>query len=620
MVKHLGEADDTKSTYASDDDETDADSTISHNTTSWDEYRVKPEVRDLNYDLFKNRYGDEDSQFCIEVLLGGPDLPDQIQHELDRRGDSKTMPSGIRELEIDTREIHCVRIQSPALLALLCKTGNTPSARGTRNLFPRPFDLLIESFQRMKMTLHKLEEKASSLVPEVPATTEAVGETNPGVTASYPEKNRGQDIHSTDDQRDGIQKKKEAEHREEELLERNETLPELRCYVEFVEKRILPQHQRYNDAKEPQAESVRFQDLWDIFRPGELVYAPGLLQDAGLDSTTQGIYRIIGTEWPQYHTYSRWTVKKSKSAGHPYNSLVFRIFVYSIDYNGEAFEQFRQNLGIPFFRKYKQVNSLNVYPLRYHPGYANIQGSLLKFGRTFLDAIKAKHVTYRGWTSIKDLSGYTRRDYQGKLLKHPEYVESDLIIDFKETFQAIPSWRGSGPGPSNSSPRLPAPTTYGRYWAEDTVPIIHWSNKERSERVSTSFEHILISDGDHRSKPLPNKFLLPLKDPKFEEEDFMLLPNRLFAYVLRDRKFCQVNVRNVRKLGNSTASPFDSLKIDANHLRIIQSVVTSHFQKKELDGIPEYDSMMEQDLIRGKGRGVVMLLHGAPGVGKTGKC
>ncbi|KAK4112422.1 P-loop containing nucleoside triphosphate hydrolase protein [Canariomyces notabilis] len=52
------------------------------------------------------------------------------------------------------------------------------------------------------------------------------------------------------------------------------------------------------------------------------------------------------------------------------------------------------------------------------------------------------------------------------------------------------------------------------------------------------------------------------------------------------------------------------------HRNIIRSTASSHFDKKKGEResfVPAY----QPDVIHGKGRGVVILLHGAPGVGKT---
>lgn len=54
--------------------------------------------------------------------------------------------------------------------------------------------------------------------------------------------------------------------------------------------------------------------------------------------------------------------------------------------------------------------------------------------------------------------------------------------------------------------------------------------------------------------------------------------------------------------------------LDANK-KLISALLQSHFRKKELES--QGIEVPTQDLIRGKGRGIVILLHGVPGVGKT---
>lgn len=100
----------------------------------------------------------------------------------------------------------------------------------------------------------------------------------------------------------------------------------------------------------------------------------------------------------------------------------------------------------------------------------------------------------------------------------------------------------------------------------------------------------------------------------------MLLPKRPSAYALRDRQFHQVDVRFTRLPDSAEGSPFDSFLISEEHRNIIRAAVMSHFQKRVVDERSEDPHMsMNQDFIQGKGRGLVILLHGAPGVGKTGE-
>ncbi|KGO50161.1 hypothetical protein PEX2_056390 [Penicillium expansum] len=65
--------------------------------------------------------------------------------------------------------------------------------------------------------------------------------------------------------------------------------------------------------------------------------------------------------------------------------------------------------------------------------------------------------------------------------------------------------------------------------------------------------------------------------------------------------------------GHKRETPFDKLVLPPGHKQMVQSLIAQHFRDKESGG-----SRNEQvDFARGKGKGLIMLLHGAPGVGKT---
>lgn len=95
----------------------------------------------------------------------------------------------------------------------------------------------------------------------------------------------------------------------------------------------------------------------------------------------------------------------------------------------------------------------------------------------------------------------------------------------------------------------------------------------------------------------------------------MLLPRRVVAYAFRQRKFFMLDIQALKTIPN-TQSAFRDLKIDPSHKSMVRSLVEIHLQKQAAQKSGSTPSL-NQDLIRGKGSGLVMLLHGVPGVGKT---
>ena len=61
---------------------------------------------------------------------------------------------------------------------------------------------------------------------------------------------------------------------------------------------------------------------------------------------------------------------------------------------------------------------------------------------------------------------------------------------------------------------------------------------------------------------------------------------------------------------------FNSLQLPIGHKNTILSLVDTHFSSRNLD-LDDLEASYDADLVRGKGKGLIILLHGAPGVGKT---
>lgn len=64
---------------------------------------------------------------------------------------------------------------------------------------------------------------------------------------------------------------------------------------------------------------------------------------------------------------------------------------------------------------------------------------------------------------------------------------------------------------------------------------------------------------------------------------------------------------------------FDSLVLPPEHRDIVRALVKTHARtKRSLGSQPPVPTVQREfDIVQGKGKGLIILLHGAPGVGKT---
>ncbi|KJR86917.1 uncharacterized protein SPSK_01434 [Sporothrix schenckii 1099-18] len=93
------------------------------------------------------------------------------------------------------------------------------------------------------------------------------------------------------------------------------------------------------------------------------------------------------------------------------------------------------------------------------------------------------------------------------------------------------------------------------------------------------------------------------------DEDYLICRRNVVAFLL-DQKlwvyYCVIS--NLREIAWK-ADPFNSLQLSSDKKRLVHRLV------KGFDGGSKAD--MYDDLIEGKGKGLIFLLHGAPGLGKT---
>lgn len=101
------------------------------------------------------------------------------------------------------------------------------------------------------------------------------------------------------------------------------------------------------------------------------------------------------------------------------------------------------------------------------------------------------------------------------------------------------------------------------------------------------------------------------------ESMMLLLPNRVYGFVLRSRRWHFLNIDSIRPLERQSDG-FESLVLPPGVARLVESLVKTH-NPQTMPSFTGHECEEEQhvDLVRGKGKGLVILLHGAPGVGKT---
>ncbi|UZP38659.1 hypothetical protein NXS19_006475 [Fusarium pseudograminearum] len=606
-----------------------------------------PEVRKVNFDNFKNRYQDIDQpDYAVDVLMSGSGTQAQIrrEHGLRRREEMARLrmnwlnyPSlglleGPQKKKTDAYErakrekkgdavpasdadIQRIRIQSQPILGHLTALMNDTEKRSAPRTFMRPFKALVHFQPKMKEILNTLEDKWADFEDLASESSEAVELDVPEVE---PEVIDVKDI--------------KADGAEGDADDKDETDPEalrdMRCYVDFIDKEVLPLYNRFDDSA---VDRVKFDDLWALFRNGDLIYMPASGETGGRYHEVWRVYRTRSPEPETSYPTSGWDFFADEQQID--ENSKFKISAYYIDHDGNNFGAVRRTFEIESFVGERSIESLEIFPIRYRHDHKQLLQTLKDQGRQFVNYIDDRHQQYSAWTLTRnppsqgtDPENEILDNESYEKMRHPEFVESDVIVDLTEAYQKMPDWR----------PRFHRLTINKSSRCEikdDEMPIQHWFNGTRHTMAYSQNEIIQNADGvearQRRDNLAVDAFLRARvkgsrtfeTNPKaleLRDEDLILLPKRMFAYALRERRFLPIDL-NLLKPVRREPGVFENLRIQSDYKDVVRGLVMSHFQRKVLER--KYADVAtegpSQDLIQGKGRGLVVLLHGVPGVGKT---
>ncbi|KAF2398233.1 hypothetical protein EJ06DRAFT_480744 [Trichodelitschia bisporula] len=304
------------------------------------------------------------------------------------------------------------------------------------------------------------------------------------------------------------------------------------------------------------------------------------------------------------------------------------VHCFYIDFDGTKYGTVTEIFQFKPYDDEVEVRSLEAFPLQYlDPNPAAFDDPerspeheakpppeldmLLERGKKFIDSTVVSHMAYDGQTV-----GESR-----------EEISSPVIVDMKLAFQEAERSLG------DASAAPPEFTSLTKFWPRIREPQFHefigydscttrWCQtrdhqfdhyerrqkklREKMEpKIKSLLEEFETDKADHREG------LKKFKEYMEEKDLVRLLPGVVRAFALRNRKWVQVDLRKLQYI--KQADGWNDLVLPKGHRKMVQAMVETHtswsnMQRKE---------KVEMDLVQGKGKGCIILLHGAPGVGKT---
>ncbi|SCO39485.1 related to TOB3 (member of AAA-ATPase family) [Fusarium fujikuroi] len=325
--------------------------------------------------------------------------------------------------------------------------------------------------------------------------------------------------------------------------------------ADIIQAEIKPRIEQASDLLDNGV--ISFDYVWTLFEPDVEVY-----------TRIEGSDRLFKLSSGSY----------SKT---PDGTVAYVLSVRFVDTDGDSFGYTDTTLTISPFENVIPILELEVIPAHLCPDFDEIRKRLAQRGQLFESLEGINHKTYSGMYILSHTtSGIPKQ----------RHVKNERIIIDSRTFL----WFNRGTaGPLHPLEASKSSVFSGNELHHDkSVDFLTFGPLPTRPYAKTG-----LTNGSQSSN-VPNK--------RLSESQYALCTNVVKGFCLKTKEWGLFDIELVKDVvWNSTA--FDQLVLPHDYKRIIQAFVGA-----QMSGLDSFD-----DVIQGKGRGIIMLLSGEPGTGKT---
>ncbi|OTB03848.1 hypothetical protein M426DRAFT_73749 [Hypoxylon sp. CI-4A] len=428
-----------------------------------------------------------------------------------------------------------------------------------------------------------------------------------------------------EDMREYMHNLKELEPEGDSRKERKKVqkwIDEKRRHLRVLIKYLDADHAETKKSLYPMLENglITFDLLWALWKPNTLAF-----------TTTYGSVdepRIFKVEVAEKHY-----------------SIVRGEFYYVegkyFEYDGKQFGYGSMSEEIPEFRGARKITSLGCYPLSYHKNEAQLRKDLIDRGKKFVSLGGVQYKSHQGMAYHKKKKSVIKVNINGRIMVdpsihrriNPNYPVSlvrpkdhDVISDDEDSDEdgdgcGCGSDEDGGDGAADLE-QTPGEESTGKI---KFVTKVYKDNKGnvRTARIPKDFveteapkeklDQVPSKDEESKDEDAADGEENRGKDdadnspPVFTDEEYLIASPVVLGFAFAEKLWLEFTVSGIKEI-TWNEHAYDSLVLQPNTKEIVRALVESH---------KYHPAESIDDVIQGKGKGLVAVLHGPPGTGKT---
>ena len=290
-----------------------------------------------------------------------------------------------------------------------------------------------------------------------------------------------------------------------------------------------------------------------------------------------------------------------------------------LEYDGKSFGMGAFEANVEGFKGPRKITSLSCYPLKYHRDAESVKKQIIERGRQFLNLEGMNYRFHKGLAFAKRKKQVIKICVNGRVMIdpatfrriNPNYPiafikphEDDELSDDEDNSDDC-SCCGDSDDEQDQGHGL------------DSMP--HDDHGEPRTKIkytarpdgSVTAESVEVDEDGQIIRPNTVQDELALETSgrrrTFTDDELLLTSPVVYGFAFNEKLWLEFTISGVRGIEYNDAA-FDSLVLPTNQKSIVRALVESHkfHAAKTID-----------DVVQGKGKGLVSVLHGPPGTGKT---
>jgi hypothetical protein len=340
------------------------------------------------------------------------------------------------------------------------------------------------------------------------------------------------------------------------------------------------------------AGNITFDLVWALFKPNSIAY-----------TATYG-----AAEQPRCFRVDQVYREKSFMLGEFY--LVEGRY---LEYDGKAFGLGDLDISIDHFKGPKKITSLSTYPLQYYKDSEALRTQLIERGKKFVALAGMNFKVMKGLAFMKKKKQVLKFNINGRVMVDPKtFRRENANYQVSTVHNPDDSDDESDEGACSCADDSDDARERSLSDDEADEPKIRYKiildehNKTQLVEIGGEFDEKPVRQ--ERIDKLPTDKAEELgKKREFSEEELLIASAVVLGFSFVEKQWLEFSVSGIGDIVWDDGA-FDSLVLPPSHKAIVKAQVCSH----KFHGAKTID-----DIIQGKGKGLVFVLHGPPGVGKT---